>query len=145
MLLLAAFVLFAQRAIGARFGTVLRAAKQNERRTTALGFAVYRYRLAAFVISGAVTGLAGALFANFERIASPDAATWLHSGDLLVMVILGGTGTLLGPVFGAAAFVVLQTVLVGLTDHWMAILGPILILVVLAGKRGVAGLIAGDG
>lgn len=142
--ILAAFVFFAQRAIGARFGTVLRAAMQNERRAIAAGFAVDRYRLAAFTISGAATGLAGALFANFERIASPDSATWLQSGDLLVMLILGGTGTLLGPVFGATAFVVLQTFLVGITDHWMAILGPILIAVVMLGRRGLAGLIAGE-
>ena len=142
--LLAAFAFFSQRAIRARFGTVLRAAMQNERRVTALGFDVYRYRWLAFTISGAATGLAGALFADFARIASSDSATWLQSGDLLVMLILGGAGTLLGPVFGAAAFVVLQTVLIGLTEHWMIVLGPILIFVVLAGKRGIAGLIAGD-
>lgn len=142
--LLAAFVLFSQRAIRARFGTVLRAAMQNERRVTALGFDVYRYRWLAFTISGAATGLAGALFADFSRIATADSATWLQSGDLLVMLILGGAGTLLGPIFGAAAFVVLQTVLIGLTEHWMIVLGPILIFVVLVGKRGIAGLIAGE-
>jgi branched-chain amino acid transport system permease protein len=142
--LLAAFVLFSQRAIRARFGTVLRAAMQNERRVTALGFDVYRYRWLAFTISGAATGLAGALFADFSRIATTDSATWLQSGDLLVMLILGGAGTLLGPIFGAAAFVVLQTVLIGLTEHWMIVLGPILIFVVLVGKRGIAGLIAGE-
>jgi len=140
---LGAFVLLSQRAIQARFGTVLRAAMQNERRVTALGFDVYRYRVLAFTISGAVTGLAGALFGDFARIASPDSASWLQSGDLLVMLILGGAGTLLGPVLGAAAFVVLQVVLIGFTDHWMIILGPILIFVVLVGKRGLAGLIAG--
>jgi len=144
LVLLAAFALFSQRAIYARFGTVLRAAKQNERRVTALGFDVYRYRLVAFTISGAVTGLAGALFGEFQRIAGPDSANWVQSGDLLVMLILGGAGTLLGPLFGAAAFLLLQTVLIGLTDHWMLILGPILIAVVLFGKRGLAGLIAGS-
>jgi branched-chain amino acid transport system permease protein len=141
--ILAGFVLCAQRAIGARFGTVLRAAMQSERRTTALGFNVDRYRWVAFTISGAVTGLAGALFGEFQRIATPDLGTWLQSGDLLVMVILGGAGTLLGPIYGAAAFVVLQVVLVGFTEHWMLVLGPILIIVVLAGRRGLAGLIAG--
>lgn len=141
--ILAAFLLCLQRAIGARFGTVLRAAMQSERRTIALGFNVYRYRWAAFTISGAVTGLAGALFGEFQRIATPDLGTWLQSGDLLVMVILGGAGTALGPVYGAAAFVILQVVLIGFTEHWMLILGPILILVVLAGRRGLAGLIAG--
>jgi branched-chain amino acid transport system permease protein len=141
--LLCIFVVLSQRAIRARFGTVLRAATQNERRTTAVGFNVHRYRWLAFTISGAVTGLAGALFGDFTRIASPDYANWLQSGDLLVMLILGGAATLLGPLFGAAAFVVLQTYLIGITDHWMVILGPVLILVVLAGKRGLAGLIAG--
>lgn len=144
LVLLSAFMLLTQRVIGAKFGTVLRAAMQNERRTIALGFNVYRYRLAAFIISGALTGFAGALFADFQRIASPDFATWLQSGDLLVMLILGGSGTVLGPVFGAAAFVLLQAVLIGLTDHWMIILGPILIFVVLAGRRGIAGLVAGN-
>ncbi len=141
--ILAAFVLLAQRAIRARFGTVLRAAMQNERRATSLGFNVHRYRWAAFTVSGAVTGLAGALFGEFQRIATPDLATWLQSGDLLVMVILGGAGTLIGPIYGAAAFVILQVVLIGFTEHWMLILGPILIAVVLAGRRGLAGLIAG--
>lgn len=140
---LGAFTFFAQRAIRARFGTVLRAAMQNERRTRALGFDVYRYRVAAFTISGAVTGLAGALFAEFSRIATTDYANWVQSGDLLVMVILGGTGTLLGPVFGAAAFTLLRTILLGLTAHWALFLGIFLIFVVLAGRRGLAGLIAG--
>lgn len=139
----AAFVLCSQRAIRARFGTVLRAAMQSERRAVALGFNVDRYRWVAFTISGAFTGLAGALFGEFERIATPDFATWLQSGDLLVMLILGGTGTVLGPIFGAAAFVVLRVVLTGFTEHWMLILGPVLIVVVLAGKRGLAGLVAG--
>jgi branched-chain amino acid transport system permease protein len=141
--ILGAFVFLSQRAIRARFGTVLRAAMQNERRVTSLGYDVYRYRWAAFTISGAVTGLAGALFADFQRIASPDFATWLQSGDLLVMLILGGAGTLLGPVFGAAAFIGLRVFLVGFTEHWMLVLGPILIVVVLVGRRGLAGLIAG--
>ena len=142
--ILIAFAYCSQRAVRARFGTVLRAVMQNERRAIALGFDVHRYRWAAFTISGAVTGLAGALFAEFERIATPDVATWLQSGDLLVMVILGGAGTVLGPIYGAAAFIVLRVVLVGFTEHWMLVLGPILILVVLAGKRGLAGLIAGS-
>jgi branched-chain amino acid transport system permease protein len=141
--ILGLFMAASQRAIYARFGTVLRAAKQNERRATALGFHVYRYRLAAFTISGAVTGLAGALFGEFGRIAVPDTATWMQSGDLLVMLILGGAGTLLGPIFGSALMLVLQTVLSGFTDHWMIVLGPILILVVLFAKRGLAGLIVG--
>jgi branched-chain amino acid transport system permease protein len=141
--LLIVFTVLSQRAIGARFGTVLRAAKQNERRATALGFDVARYRWLAFTLSGAATGLAGALFADFQRIATPDLGTWLQSGDLLVMVILGGAATLLGPILGAAVFVVLRVVLIGFTDHWMLVLGPVLILVVLIGKRGVAGLIAG--
>jgi len=141
--ILAAFVLLSQRAIGARFGTVVRAAKQSERRAIALGFDVDRYRWLAFTLSGAVTGLAGALFADYQRIATPDMATWLQSGDLLVMLILGGAATLLGPVFGAIAFGVLRVALVGVTDHWMLVLGAILILVVLAGKRGLAGLIVG--
>ncbi len=141
----AAILYLSHRAVHSRFGTVLRAAKQNERRATALGFNVYRYRLVAFVLAGAAAGLGGALSASFERFANPEMSSWLQSGDLLVMVILGGVGTLLGPLFGAAAFILLQTVLIGLTEHWMVILGPVLIAVVLAGRRGIWGLLVGSG
>lgn len=137
--LLVAFVAFLRRSVDARFGRVLRGAADNERRMLALGFPVYRYRLAAFVIAGAGAGLAGALLANQDTFVSPELMHWRHSGELLIMVILGGLGTLYGPVLGALALVLLEEVLSAWTEHWMLILGPMLVLVVLFARRGLYG------
>jgi branched-chain amino acid transport system permease protein len=119
---------------------VLTGIRQNERRMAAIGIAPYRYKLAAFVISGMGTGLAGALMANYLRFVSPDMLHWTKSGELMIMVILGGVGTLLGPLFGAAALVILETVLTSWTEHWQLVLGPILLLVVLFTQGGLNGL-----
>lgn len=136
---LAATVLLLRRVVGARFGRVLRGAAENERRMQALGFPVYRYRLAAFTIAGATGGLAGALLANLETFVSPDLLHWQQSGELMIMVILGGIGTLYGPVLGATALILLEETLATWTDHWMIVLGPILVLVVLFARRGLFG------
>lgn len=128
-----------RRVVGARFGRVLRGAAENERRMQALGFPVYRYRLAAFTIAGATGGLAGALLANLETFVSPGLLHWQQSGELMIMVILGGIGTLYGPVLGAAALILLEETLATWTDHWMIALGPILIFVVLFARRGLFG------
>ncbi|MDZ7749014.1 MAG: branched-chain amino acid ABC transporter permease [Halofilum sp. (in: g-proteobacteria)] len=125
--------------VGPRFGRVLHGAAENERRMRALGFPVYRYRLAAFTIAGATGGLAGALLANQDTFVSPELLSWQHSGEMLVMVILGGIGTLYGAVAGALAFVLLEDVLAAWTEHWMIILGPILIGVVLFARGGLCG------
>ncbi|MCO5089603.1 branched-chain amino acid ABC transporter permease [Bosea sp. (in: a-proteobacteria)] len=130
------------RIVGSRFGMVLAGIRQNERRMAAIGIAPYRYKLAAFVISGMGCGLAGALMANYLRFVSPDMLHWTKSGELMIMVILGGVGTLIGPLLGAAALVVLETVLTGWTEHWQLVLGPILLLVVLFTRGGLSGLIA---
>jgi len=144
--LLLVFVVFLRRTVDARFGRVLRGAAENERRMRALGFPVYRYRLAAFVIAGAGAGLAGALLANQDTFVSPELLGWRQSGELMVMVILGGVGTLYGPVLGALGLVLLEEVLSGWTQHWMIILGPVLIVVVLFARRGLAGwLLPGSG
>jgi branched-chain amino acid transport system permease protein len=116
------------------FGRILDAIRQNERRVAALGVAVYGHKLTAFVISGAGAALAGALFANHARFASPDMLHWTKSGELMMMVILGGVGTVFGPALGAAALIVLETVLASWTEHWQIILGPILVLIVLFGR-----------
>lgn len=129
------------RVVGSRFGMVLAGIRQNERRMAAIGIAPYRYKLAAFVISGMGTGLAGALMANYLRFVSPDMLHWTKSGELMIMVILGGVGTLLGPMLGAAALVILETVLTGWTEHWQLMLGPILLLVVLFTQGGLDGLL----
>ena len=136
----AAVFLVLWRIAGSRFGMVLAGIRQSERRIAAIGIAPYRYKLAAFVISGMGAGLAGALLANDLRFVSPDMLHWTKSGELMIMVILGGVGTLVGPLIGAAALVVLETVLTGWTEHWQLVLGPVLLVVVLFTRGGLAGL-----
>jgi branched-chain amino acid transport system permease protein len=126
--------------VRSRFGFVLAGLRQNERRMSAIGFAPFRYKLAAFVLSAMGTGLAGGLDANFLRFVSPDLLHWTKSGELMVMVIFGGVGTLAGPFFGAAAFTILETVLSAWTENWQIILGPFLVVVVLFTRGGLVGL-----
>jgi branched-chain amino acid transport system permease protein len=132
-----------RRLVDSRFGLVLQGARQNERRMRALGVPVTRYRLAAFTLAGAIAGLAGVLSVNQAEFASPTLLHWTHSGELLVIVILGGMGTLIGPVLGAFVLMGLEEVLAGITEHWRVILGPILILVVLYARSGLHGWIIG--
>jgi branched-chain amino acid transport system permease protein len=132
-----------RRLVASRFGMVIRAAKANEPRARAIGFSTARYKLTAFVIAGATAGLAGALLANQTEYLTPDFMHWTRSGEIMFMVILGGMGSLFGPVLGAVALLLLEDVLSALTAHWQIILGPILILVVLFAKRGLFGLVAG--
>jgi branched-chain amino acid transport system permease protein len=144
--LLAALLLVGERVVGARFGAVIRAVKSNEPRLRAIGVAPFRYKLAAFVLAGAVCGLAGALLANQTEYLTPSYMHWTRSGDIIVMVILGGMGTLVGPVLGAAAFLLLENVLSAWTVHWQVILGPLLVLVVLFARGGLWSLLpGGDG
>jgi branched-chain amino acid transport system permease protein len=135
--LLVAWLWLQQRIVRSRFGRVLEGIRQNERRMAAMGIAVYPYKLAAFTIAGMGCGMAGALTVNYLRFVSPDLMAWQKSGELMIMVILGGMGTLLGPVVGAAALVGLEYVLGGITEHWQFILGPILLLVVLFARGGI--------
>ena len=128
------------RLVNSRFGMVIRAAKSNEARTRAIGFSPYPYRLAAFVIAGAVCGLAGALLVNHTAYLTPEFMNWTRSGELMFMVILGGMGSVAGPVLGAFALLVLEDLLSGWTQHWQIILGPLLVLSVLFFRRGLAGL-----
>lgn len=137
-----ALVLFGcWRLVNSRFGRVLQAAKENERRVSSLGYNTFRYRLAAFMISGGIAGLSGALHANLQKFVSPDELHWIISGDLLIMVIVGGAKSLIGPIIGTAVFVLLEEIISGITEHWMIIFGPLLILVVLFGREGIYGLI----
>jgi len=131
------------RLVASRFGMVIRAAKSNEPRARAIGFSPFRYRLTAFAIAGGAGGLAGALLANQTEYLTPDFMHWTRSVEIMFMVILGGMGTLFGPVIGAVALLLLEDVLSALTVHWQIILGPILILVVLFSKRGLFGLLVG--
>lgn len=143
LVLLVGFLLVARRAMEARFGLALRGARQNERRMLALGYPVYRIRLLAFTISGAAAGLAGAVLANQAGFVSPDLLSWQRSGELIIMVILGGQGTLFGPVLGAFVLLLLEEELAAVTEHWMLVLGPILLLCVLFFRRGLWGQISG--
>jgi branched-chain amino acid transport system permease protein len=131
-----------RRIVASRFGLVLGGLRQNEARMAAIGVAPWRYKLAAFVLSGAGCGLAGALSANYARFVSPDMLHWTKSGELMIMVILGGVGTRAGPFLGAAAFVALESVLAARTEHWQIVLGPILLAVVLFTRGGLVGLLA---
>jgi branched-chain amino acid transport system permease protein len=110
-----------------------------------LGIEPFRLRLVAFVISGAITGLAGALFADLNRFISPAMLSWHLSGELIVIVLLGGVGRLMGPVAGAGLFVILEHWLGGISEYWQIFLGATLLLVVLAARGGLIGGLVREG
>jgi branched-chain amino acid transport system permease protein len=144
--LLTLFVLVAValwRVVRSPFGHVLRGIHENEVRMEAVGYAVDRYKLVAFVIAGVFAGLAGSLYAQFNGSITPDAFFWTTSGEALLMVIIGGTGTLGGPVLGAAAFILLQSLVSTYTERWMLILGVTFILFVLFAPGGIVGALRG--
>jgi len=125
------------------FGLALNAARQSPARVQTVGLNPMRLKLVAFVISGAITGLAGALFADLNRFVSPVMFSWQLSGELIVLIIIGGVGRLMGPVIGAALFVALEHWLGGLTAFWHVWLGAILLCIVLFARGGVVGLLTG--
>ncbi len=144
------------RLVNSRFGMVLQGAKGNEQRMAAIGFDVYRYRLAAYVLSGALCAYSGALLGNFTSFISPEMMDWTRSGELMFMVILGGTGLLFGPVLGAVLYLVMEEVLEGLLHwvlptslqefaiHWHLPFGILLILSVLFLRGGVLRFLYGS-
>jgi branched-chain amino acid transport system permease protein len=134
-------VLLVWRIVNSRFGMVIQGARSNDTRMAAIGFPTYRYRLVCFVIAGTICGLAGALLANHTDFVSPSIMYWTRSGDLIIMVVLGGMATPFGPVFGAVALLVLEEALSGITEYWQMILGPLLLLVVLFAHGGIDGLL----
>ena len=129
------------RIVKSPFGLALNAARQSPQRVQAVGLDLNRLQLLAFVISGAITGLAGALFADLNRFVSPNMFSWQLSGEFIVFIIIGGVGRLFGPVIGALVFVGLEHFLGGVSDYWHIYLGIILLLIVLFSKTGVIGLI----
>lgn len=141
-LLLLALFLFA-RLRAARFGAALEGARQNETRLASLGIEVFPVRLWAFVLSAMITSVAGALYADLNRFVSPSMLSWHMSGELIVIVLLGGVGRLFGPVAGAAVFVLLEFALGGLTERWQFFLGLILLGTVLFARGGLLALVAG--
>ena len=134
------FVYLTYRIVNSRFGMALRAAKSNEARSLAIGFSPYPVRLAAFVIAGAMCGVAGALLANHTSYITPELMNWTRSGELMFMVILGGMSSIAGPVLGAFVYIFVEDKLSGLTEHWQLYMGPLLVLSVLFFRRGLAGM-----
>jgi branched-chain amino acid transport system permease protein len=145
-LLLAAWYIL-HRLVHSRFGRVVQGSRQNELRMRALGYNPFPYKLVAFVISGALTGLAGALIANNNEFVDPSLMSWMQSGNFLVIVLLGGLSSLIGPIYGALALLLMEEVLISVTEHWQVILGPLLVLVVLFFRGGIYGVLraGGDG
>ena len=139
--LLCAAIYLVWRIVNSRFGMAIQGARSNDMRMRAIGFPTYRYQLICFVIAGTLCGLAGALLANHTDFVSPAMMYWTRSGDLIIMVVLGGMGSTFGPLFGAVALLVLEEVLSGITEYWQIILGPLLLLVVLFARGGIDGLL----
>jgi branched-chain amino acid transport system permease protein len=142
LVLLLAAVFLVHRLVNSRFGLVIQGVRSNERRMRAIGFPIFRYKLACFVISGVLCGLAGVLLANHTDFISPAIMHWTRSGDLIVMAVLGGMGSVAGPVIGAVALLVLEEALSRVTEYWPIILGPLILLVVLFARGGIDGLLA---
>ena len=128
--------------LGSRFGRVFCGARENPIRMVSIGYDVFRYQLVAYVIAGAIGGLSGFLLANAAEFVSPAYMSWQRSGELVIMVLMGGMGTLYGAVIGAAAFVLAEEWLSGMTEHWKMIFGPLLVLIVLFARGGLVGLAA---
>jgi branched-chain amino acid transport system permease protein len=155
--LLGGTVYLVWRIVNSRFGLVIQGARSNDLRMRAIGFPTYRYKLVCFVIAGTLCGLAGALLANHNEFISPATMYWTRSGDLIVMVVLGGMGSVAGPVFGALALLLLEEALpsvitavlypfLGATaygEYWQIVLGPLLLLIVLFARGGIDGLLQG--
>jgi len=130
---------FTHRLVHSRFGRVIVGARFNEQRMQALGFDTYRYRLACYVIAAMICSVAGVLLGNFTGFISPDMIGWARSGELIFMIIIGGTATLFGPLLGTIAFVVLEEFLSSITVYWHLIFGVMLVALVLYGKGGIHG------
>jgi len=159
LVLLVLTIYLVARLVNSRFGLVIQGARSNDRRMRAIGFATFRYRLTAFVIAGAICGLAGALLANHTGFISPATMHWTRSGDLIVMVVLGGMASSFGPLIGAVALLSLEEALpvlirvsaspvfgdaaVRMAEYWQIVLGPLFLLVVLFARGGIDGLLAG--
>jgi branched-chain amino acid transport system permease protein len=157
LVLLLATVYLVWRIVNSRFGLLIQGSRSNDRRMNAIGFPTFRYKLACFVIAGAICGLAGVLLANHTDFVSPAMMHWTRSGDLIVMAVLGGMGSVLGPVIGAVALLVLEETLpyligavgfaatghevVAAREYWQLILGPMLLLIVLFARGGIDGIL----
>ena len=160
LLLLVGTIYLVWRLVNSRFGLVIQGSRSNDRRMQAIGFPTFRYRLTGFVIAGAICGFAGALLANHTEFISPATMHWTRSGDLIVMVVLGGMASSFGPLIGAVTLLVLEELLpaiirllafpfldppmaVKISEYWPIVLGPLFLLVVLFARGGINGLLEG--
>lgn len=137
-------VLVVDRLTKSRFGLVFQATRMNEARVRALGYDPVRIRLVAFVISGVMAGLAGFLLANNAEFVSPVDLHWVRSADLVIMVVLGGLGLGLGPLFGAAFLLIVEEMASGITPHWPIVVGVLVLLVAMFMPRGLGGLLPNE-
>lgn len=144
VVILFAVLFFMARLSRAPFGLALGAARQSPARAETVGLSPYKLRLVAFVLSGMITGLAGALFADLNRFVSPTMFSWQLSGEIIVFILIGGTARLFGPVIGAIVFVALEHILGGLSEYWHIYLGVMLLLIVLFARGGLIGLLVGQ-
>lgn len=133
--------LIVHRTVHSRFGLTLRGIRSNETRIASIGLHAYRYKLAAFVLSGTLCAVAGALLANLAQFVSPSYMHWARSAELLLMVLLGGMSSVLGPLVGAAAFMFLEEGLGMVTPHWPLLMGAILVVVVMYARNGIVELV----
>ena len=136
-------VWFTWRLINSRFGRVIRGSQSNDDRMQAIGFPTFRYKLTAFVIAGVICGIAGFLLANLTEFVTPEYMHWFRSGEIMIMVLVGGMGTVFGPVFGTIAYLLFEEVISDITEHWMIIFGPLLLILVLFAKQGIWGMLPG--
>ncbi len=141
--ILCAVLILTARLAKSPFGLALNAARQTEIRVETVGISPYKLRLIAFTISGMITGLAGALFADLNRFVSPTMLSWQTSGEIMIFVILGGVARLFGPVVGAVLFILLEHLLGGISDYWHIYLGALLLVIVLFARGGIIGVLAG--
>ncbi len=139
VLLLSLYLMY--RLTQARFGRVLFGCKHNDERMQSLGYDTYKYKLVCYVISGTVCGVAGFFLGNFTNFISPEMMDWVHSGDLIFMMVIGGAGAVLGPVTGAVTFLLLEEFLSSIWVYWHLIFGLMLIALVMFGKGGLHGLL----
>ncbi|MEJ2121687.1 MAG: branched-chain amino acid ABC transporter permease [Alphaproteobacteria bacterium] len=145
--------------VNSRFGMVLRGTQSNEPRMQSIGFSTFRYRLVGFVISGAICGVGGALWANHQEFVTPEYMHWFRSGEIMVMVIAGGMGTIYGPVIGAFAILIIEELIKQISinvvidlglfelpihyngqENWEFLFGPLLVMLVLFGKGGLVNM-----
>ena len=133
--LLLALIVFLTRFKRSPFGMVLQATHLNARRVNAFGYSVLKTRLAAYVLSALLTCVAGMLLANLTAFASPSYMSWPVSGEMIVMVVIGGVGSVIGPLLGSVVYLVMEEVFKGWTQHWMLIMGPVIVLIAVGSCR----------